>query len=124
MYALRTPGRRRLRAWLAEPAGPPLESAGELVRRTVAAVRTGADAGRLLAGERDALMARMRELTDRPPEDDIGAQLARDHVVAQLDADLRWLESAIERVGAGRRDADGAPQGAPSLRRVERRQGA
>ena len=35
----------------------------------------------------------------------MGAQLAHEYVVAHLDADLRWLEATLERVGAGR-DAD------------------
>jgi DNA-binding PadR family transcriptional regulator len=102
VYALSPRGRRQLRAWLAEPAEPGASAAGELVRKTVAAVRTGADAAALLARQRDAHAARLRELTGGAPERDAGAQLARDHVVAHLDADLRWLETALERVGAER----------------------
>jgi DNA-binding PadR family transcriptional regulator len=102
VYALSSRGRRRLRDWLAEPAEAAPSSAGELVGKTVAAVHTGADAGALVARQRDAHVARMRELTGRPPAGDVGAQLAHDHVVAHLDADLRWLETALERVGAQR----------------------
>jgi DNA-binding PadR family transcriptional regulator len=99
VYALSARGRRRLRDWLAEPVEPAVASAGELVRKAVAAVRTGADAGTVLVRQRDAHLARLWELERRPPERDAGAQLARDHIVAHLDADLRWLEAAIERLG-------------------------
>jgi hypothetical protein len=35
--------------------------------------------------------------------------LARDHLVAHLDADLRWLDLAVERVAAGRTTNDRSP---------------
>jgi DNA-binding PadR family transcriptional regulator len=106
VYALTSRGRGRLRAWLHEAAEAPEEGAGEVVRKTVAALQTGADAGAFLARQRAALEARVRELSDRPPEPGTGAQLARDHVVAHLNADLRWLEAALERVGAELRHPD------------------
>ena len=102
VYALTPLGRARLHAWLAEAAEPPEESPGEIVRKTIAALHAGADAGTLLARQRAAHEARIRELTDRPPESGAGAQLAREHVVAHLNADLRWLEAALEHVGAER----------------------
>ena len=42
----------------------------------------------------------MRELTAQPPGSDPAARLARDHLIAHLDADLRWLDLAVERVAA------------------------
>jgi hypothetical protein len=42
----------------------------------------------------------MRELTDVGPGADPAARLARDHLVAHLDADLRWLDLAVARVAA------------------------
>jgi len=101
VYALSECGEQQLSAWLAEPAGPAASSADEIVRKTVAALRTGVDPGELLARQRAAHLRRMRELTTHEAERDPAARLARDHLVAHLDADLRWLEVAVERVAAG-----------------------
>jgi len=106
VYALTARGRQQLRGWLAEPAAPAASSTDEIVRKTVAGLRTGADPGEFLARQRAAHLRRMRELTARPPGRDPAARLARDHLVAHLDADLRWLETAVERAGAGRGSVD------------------
>lgn len=100
VYALTERGEQQLAGWLAEPAGPAAASAEEIVRKTVAALRTGADAGAFLARQRAAHLRRMRELTAQPPGGDPAARLARDHLIAHLDADLRWLDLAVERVAA------------------------
>jgi DNA-binding PadR family transcriptional regulator len=106
VYALTERGEQQLTEWLSEPAGPAASSAEEIVRKTVAALRTGSDPGEFLACQRASHLRRMRELTAQPPEDDPAARLARDHVVAHLDADLRWLELAVERVAAAARSTD------------------
>jgi DNA-binding PadR family transcriptional regulator len=98
VYALSDQGEDQLAAWLAEPAAPASSSADEIVRKTVAALHTDGDAGGFLARQRAAHMRRLRELTTRPPERDPAARLARDHLIAHLDADLRWLEQAAERI--------------------------
>jgi DNA-binding PadR family transcriptional regulator len=100
VYALSEAGEQQLSEWLAEPAGPAASNADEIVRKTVAALRTGVDPGGFLARQRAAHLRRMRELTDRQPDADPAARLARDHLVAHLDADLRWLEAAVERIAA------------------------
>ena len=102
VYALPAAGEQRLAAWLADPA--PVAGAGvdELVRKTIAALRTGDDPAPFLALQRAAHLRRMRELmAGSGPETDPAARLARDHVVAHLDADLRWLDLAVERVRSG-----------------------
>jgi DNA-binding PadR family transcriptional regulator len=109
VYALTERGEQQLSDWLAEPAGPAASSAEEIVRKTVAALRTGANVGEFLARQRAAHLRRMRELTDQPPDGDPAARLARDHLVAHLDADLRWLDLAVERVAAGRGTNDHFP---------------
>lgn len=109
VYALTERGEQALSDWLAEPAGPAASSAEEIVRKTVAALRTGGDASEFLARQRAAHLRRMRELTAHPPEGDPAARLARDHVVAHLDADLRWLELAVERVAASASRSDHLP---------------
>ena len=109
VYALTDSGYRQLSEWLAQPAGSASSSADEIVRKTVAALRTGHDPGEFLARQRAAHLRRMRELTAQPPEGDSAARLARDHVIAHLDADLRWLELAVERVAAGHGTDDHHP---------------
>jgi DNA-binding PadR family transcriptional regulator len=98
VYALSERGGDELSAWLDEPAKPAASSADEIVRKTVAALRTGADPAGFLARQRAAHLRRMHELTTAEPEADTAARLARDHLIAHLDADLRWLDTAAERL--------------------------
>ena len=98
-YAVTPAGKQALADWLAEPepAGP--YSADDLVRKTVTALRTGTDAAAYLQRQRRTHLARMRELLDlQQRTTDTGARIAVDHVISHLDADLRWLEAAAERV--------------------------
>jgi DNA-binding PadR family transcriptional regulator len=102
VYALSDRGAERLREWLAEPAGSAASSADEIVRKTVAALRTGDDPAEFLSRQRAAHLRRMRELKTVAPGRDPISRLARDHLIAHLDADLRWLETAAERVTVAR----------------------
>jgi DNA-binding PadR family transcriptional regulator len=98
-YALTDQGESRLRAWLAEtePAGP--YAAPDLVRKTTTALRLGADAGGFLARQRAEHLSAMRELVRQQEQTrDAAARIALDHTIFHLDADLRWLEAAAERV--------------------------
>src|SRR3712207_3736309 len=98
-YALTPAGEEALAGWLAEPepAGP--YPADDLVRKTVTALRTGADATTYLQRQRRAHLQRMRELLELQQRTaDAGARIAVDHVITHLDADLRWLETAAARV--------------------------
>ena len=99
VYALTADGEARLAAWLAEPAPVGGGSSDEIVRKALVALRTGQDPVGFLSRQRTAHLRRIRELTDFPPADP-SARLARDHLVAHLDADLRWLDLAVERVAA------------------------
>ncbi len=99
VYALTARGGARLVNWLAEPAPFGVGDSEEIVRKTVVALRTGEDPVGFLARQRTAHLRRIRELTDDPPTDP-PARVARDHLVAHLDADLRWLETAVERAAA------------------------
>jgi DNA-binding PadR family transcriptional regulator len=100
VYAVTDAGRARVRDWLSEPAPAGSAGADEIVRKAVAALRTGGDAAGFLQGQRLAHLRRMRELTDVGPGADPAARLARDHLLAHLDADLRWLDLAVARVAA------------------------
>lgn len=95
VYALTPEGRRTLDDWLerVEPAGP--YPADELVRKTITALHLGTDAAGFLGRQRAQHMARMRELVStQSVVGELGAQIALDHTIAHLDADLRWLETA------------------------------
>ena len=100
VYALTAAGEARLDAWLAEPAAAASSGPDEIVRKTVAALRVGADAHAILARQRAAHLRRMRELSGGDGDPHPATRLARDHLLAHLDADLRWLELAAERVAA------------------------
>lgn len=100
-YALTPAGRAALDGWLAEtePAGG--YAAVDLVRKTVTALRLGADAEGFLGRQRAVHLARMRELVQQQQEvRDAGARIAIDHSIFHLDADLKWLETASARVAA------------------------
>ena len=115
VYALTDAGRARLETWLAEPSPVGSSGADDIVRKAVAALRTGQNPAGFLRAQRAAHLRRMRELTapigagtaGGPPATgsadepgDAASRLARDHLVAHLDADLRWLDLAVERVAA------------------------
>ncbi len=109
-YALTSAGGQALTDWLAEPepAGP--YPADDLVRKTVTALRNGVDATAYLQRQRQTHLQRMRELLDLQQQTSDGsARIAVDHVITHLDADLRWLETAAERVAQDGR-ASGASQ--------------
>jgi DNA-binding PadR family transcriptional regulator len=98
VYAITDKGRTHLADWLADPVPPAWGSADEMLRKLVAAVRTGGDAAEFLARQRASHLRRIRELNGAPAGNDITAQLVRDYLVAHLDADLRWLDNVIERI--------------------------
>ncbi|MGQ0777814.1 MAG: PadR family transcriptional regulator [Pseudonocardiales bacterium] len=96
VYALTDQGQDHLRAWLTEPAPAEGTSAEEIVRKTVAALRTGTDTAGFLTRQRASHLRRMHELQRQPPGRDPASRLAREHTLARLDADLRWLDMAAE----------------------------
>ena len=96
VYALTADGSERLRAWLAEPAAPTGAGAEEIVRKTVSALHTGIDVPGFVARQRAAHLRRIRDLQSTPPGAGPAERLVREHLIAHLDADLRWLELAAE----------------------------
>lgn len=108
-YAITDTGRKEIAAWLTapEPAGP--YAADDLVRKTVTALRLGRDAAAFLAGQRQVHLDAMKHLLDlQGSTDDLAARIVIDHAVEHLDADLRWLETAADRVAStgGQRRVD------------------
>ena len=120
IYALTSAGQRRVAQWLSEPSEPTSLGNEEFVRKAVAAMRTGRGPV-YLALQRTAHLARMRELLAETSSgtargvaragalDDLPARLVREHAVAHLDADLRWLEGAAAQIAAEPLAPPGAP---------------
>lgn len=103
VFALTGTGRQVLADWLAEAEEPQRYAADELVRKTVTALALGADAARFLRAQRTAHLEVMRLLlAEQDAVSDVAHRIALDHTIAHLDADLRWLESAHDRVAAER----------------------
>jgi DNA-binding PadR family transcriptional regulator len=100
VYSLTSRGRERVEHWLSDPVVEPPPGADELVRKTVVAVRTAADPRPMLARQRVTCLKQMRELRQSPDAGDPLAGLVREYALEQLDAHLRWLDRALERVSA------------------------
>jgi DNA-binding PadR family transcriptional regulator len=99
VYELTPQGRERLDAWLAEPAEPGVTGAEELIRKTLAAYHLGTDVAEVVARQRATHLRRLRALQEAAGSDgDIGAAKATDHTLLHLDADLRWLDLAADRM--------------------------
>jgi DNA-binding PadR family transcriptional regulator len=98
-YAITGEGMAALKDWLASTESPGPYAADDLVRKAVTALRLGADAFGFLRSQRAVHLARMRELLNRQRESaDVDARIEIDHTIFHLDADLRWLETAAQRV--------------------------
>jgi DNA-binding PadR family transcriptional regulator len=112
VYELTPQGRARLDAWLTEPAEPGVAGADELIRKTLAAYHLRADVNGVVARQRATHLRRLRALQEAAaPDGDLGSSMATDHTLLHLDADLRWLDLAAERMRSG--PPGGSPNGRP-----------
>jgi DNA-binding PadR family transcriptional regulator len=101
-YALTDAGREHLDDWLGavEPPAPYVTST--LFSKVVVSL-LASDVGRAreyLVAQRAAHMTRMREMTALKAQPDVGVGdvVAADFAIAHLDADLRWLQTTLQRV--------------------------
>jgi hypothetical protein len=70
-----------------------------MVRKVVATIRTGEDATAFLARQRSSHLRRIRELrTAAGDEEAYPSKLVRDYMAFHLDADLRWLDRALDQI--------------------------
>lgn len=99
-YVVTDRGRQALSEWLSkvEPPAPHLSST--LLAKVVITLHVAdeATARHHLAAQRAAHLARMRELTavKTSPGASVGEMLAADLAIAHLDADVRWMQKALE----------------------------
>lgn len=100
VYELTPSGREALRTWLEEPVDPGIANADELQRKVLSTYRMEGDVAGLIARQRTEHLRRMRELQDGPSP--LAATLSADHARLVLDAELRWLELAADRLAAVR----------------------
>lgn len=102
VYELTDTGRDEVDRWAAEPEGPTEHIANPLATKVAVALLVGGqDAARaFLRRQRAAHLERMRELTrdKREAKGDLHRVLAADYALGHLDADVRWMEDALERV--------------------------
>jgi len=99
VYGLTQKGRDHLATWLAEPIHPAMGAVDEMVRKVVATIRTGEDTTAFLARQRASHLRRIRELrTAAGDEEATSSKLVRDYIALHLDADLRWLDSALDQI--------------------------
>ncbi|MEU4092963.1 PadR family transcriptional regulator [Streptomyces sp. NPDC026673] len=93
-----------LRRWLEEPVPPaPVTAANEIFAKVTAIISSGfGDPAGFLRLQRAAHLARMRELTavKTAPGAPLSAVLSADYALTHLDADLRWMDNAAQRLGA------------------------
>ena len=99
VYAVTPAGEARLHDWLAAPAPPATTGAEDVVRKTVVALRAPSSHGarEVVLRQRAAHLRLMRDLQTQdegPP--DTAAHLVRRHALLHLDADLRWLDEAVD----------------------------
>jgi DNA-binding PadR family transcriptional regulator len=98
VYEITGDGTDEVRRWLAEIEAPAPYLAGPLFTRVVMALVTEGSAEGYLLRQRSAHLARMRELTATKSGASVAELLAADYALQHLDADLRWLETARQRV--------------------------
>ncbi|GAB6899343.1 PadR family transcriptional regulator [Kineosporia succinea] len=101
-YALTPQGQEEFVAWLQEVEPPSPFVANPLaVKVTLFLLTAGADGARgYLRRQREAHMRRMREYTQvkTDPAGSLAMVLEADYAIEHLDADLRWMGSALARV--------------------------
>ena len=88
-----------LERWLDEPEVPDVSaSRRSLFAKVVIALASGRPAEPVLDRQRQAHLARMRELRAQRQRGDALAQLDADFEMYHLDADLRWIDGAQDRL--------------------------
>lgn len=97
-YEITASGRDRVREWMftSDPPTPGLQS--NLYAKTLIGLLLHDDVPRLLDLQRGQHLDRMRELTRRKSEGDLATALFCDHALFRIEADLRFMQVATERM--------------------------
>jgi DNA-binding PadR family transcriptional regulator len=99
LYAITNPGRAELERWLLEPepAAPYLQNV--LFMKVVLALTSGRSAQVVLDAQRERHLAEMQALTREKRDRDLLGTLRADFALFHLEADLRWIEMTVARLG-------------------------
>lgn len=97
-YAITEPGRAELERWLTEPVPPEPNLQSALFVKVAIAALGGRSVQAVLDRQRQAHLARMRELTEIKRTSDLPVALLADYALFHLEADLRWIEMTGARI--------------------------
>jgi DNA-binding PadR family transcriptional regulator len=97
-YAITQRGVSEVESWLSTPEQPDQRGVGTLFAKVVLALQSGRSAADVLDAQRAAHLERMRAVLARGRAGDVLDRLAADYEIAHLEADLRWIETAGERL--------------------------
>ncbi|MEV4243159.1 PadR family transcriptional regulator [Streptosporangium canum] len=106
VYAITEEGLAELARWLEQVEAPAPHVSSTLISRVVVATMAGGAADGYLLRQRAAHLARMRELTAEKSSGSPAEVLAADYALQHLDADLRWIETAMERLADLKEEID------------------
>jgi DNA-binding PadR family transcriptional regulator len=99
-YEITAAGHDRLADWMFTPDVPSEQLQSNLFAKTVVALLTDRDAGRLLDLQRAQHMQQMRILTRAKDGADLMHVLLYDHALFHIEADLRWMDLSSARLDA------------------------
>ncbi len=99
LFAITEDGVAAFEGWLAspEPSDPYLQDA--MFMKVVLAVSSGRSAQALLDAHREQHLESMRDATRRKETADLSETLRLDFALFHLEADLRWIDHTIARLG-------------------------
>ena len=98
-YAITEVGRAEVETWLDRPIEPEPHLQTELFAKVVLALMLGRSAERYLDVQRSAHLQRMRDLTEVKRSGAVVDALLADHGLFHLEADLRWIDLTVARLG-------------------------
>jgi DNA-binding PadR family transcriptional regulator len=102
-YIVTPDGVADLEQWLTDPQPPAAYGRSDLLARVIVALMSGRSADAILDGQRAVHMEWMRRLTERKRAGDLTETWLADFELLHLEADLRWIEQAGERLAHAER---------------------
>jgi DNA-binding PadR family transcriptional regulator len=100
LYAITGDGTRATERWLSTPEDPATHLQPVLYSKVVLALLTNRDPFVYLDAQRALHLQRMRELTAMKRSGGLSDKMLADHAHFHLEADLRWIDLAADRIGA------------------------
>jgi DNA-binding PadR family transcriptional regulator len=98
LFAITPAGVEQLESWLTTPEPPQAYATSALFAKTMLALSSGRNPADVLDAQRAAHLARMRDVTALARGAEPTMRLSADFELAHLEADLRWIELAGERL--------------------------